>query len=191
MKHGDAKPTDDELVLKAARGDTAAWSALMDRHLSSLVSFAWYRLNDRLEAEDVAQETMLRFSKKAADWKPDGAQVRTWLYRVAGNLCIDRLRARRPETRVEDLEETTIVDFRPHLDGKLDAHRAVTQALQNLPTRQQVVLILVYYQGYTVKEAAELLAVSEHAAESLLARARRAMRAALDSDREDLLGVAR
>ena len=50
-------------------------------------------------------------------------------------------------------------------------------------------LILVYYQGYTVKEAAALLDVGEHAAESLLARARRAMRAALEPNREDLIGA--
>jgi DNA-directed RNA polymerase specialized sigma24 family protein len=53
------------------------------------------------------------------------------------------------------------------------------------------VLILAYYQGYTVNEAAEILGVSEYAAESLLARARRAMRAALEPMREDLIGTAR
>ena len=65
----------------------------------------------------------------------------------------------------------------------------VHKALSALPERQQVVLILVYYQGYTVKEAAVMLSVSEHAAESLLARARRSMRAALEPNREDLIGA--
>jgi RNA polymerase sigma-70 factor, ECF subfamily len=189
-------PTDDELVRRAAGGDEAAWSGLVDRHLSAVVSFAWYRLGDRIEAEDIAQETLLRFAKKALTfakkaltWEPDGAKVRTWLYRVAGNLCIDRQRARKPETPIENVEETSIIDIQPHLDGKLDARRVVHKALAGLPDRQQVVLILVYYQGYTVKEAAVMLEVSEHAAESLLARARRAMRAALEPNREDLIGA--
>lgn len=138
--------TDDELVRRAARGDQAAWSGLVDRHLSSVVAFSWYRLGDRVEAEDIAQETLLRFSKKALTWEPDGAKVRTWLYRVAGNLCIDRQRARRPETPIEDAEETSVIDIQPHLDGKLDARRVVHRALTGLPARQQVVLILVYYQ---------------------------------------------
>jgi RNA polymerase sigma-70 factor (ECF subfamily) len=182
-------PTDDELVRRAAGGDQAAWSGLIERHLSSVVSFAWYRLGDRVKAEDIAQETLLRFAKKALTWEPDGAKVRTWLYRVAGNLGIDRQRARKPETPIENVEETSIIDIQPHLDGKLDARRVVHKALAVLPDRQQVVLILVYYQGYTVKEAAVMLEDSEHAAESLLARARRAMRAAPEPNREDLIGA--
>ena len=108
-------PPDDDLIRRAAGGDSAAWDLLVARHLSSVVSFAWYRLNDRSEAEDVAQETMLRFSKKAPEWEPDGAKVRTWLYRVAGNLCIDRLRARRPEAPIEAVDETGVIDIQPHL----------------------------------------------------------------------------
>ena len=115
--------------------------------------------------------------------------MRTWLYRVAGNLCIDRLRARRPESPIEEAGESTVIDLQPHLDSRLDARRVVQKALAGLPERQQAVLILVYYQGHTVREAAEILDLSEHAAESLLARARRAMRAALEPNREDLIGA--
>jgi RNA polymerase sigma-70 factor, ECF subfamily len=181
--------TDDELVRRAAAGEQVAWTALVDRHLASVMSFAWYRLGDRVEAEDIAQETLLRFAKKALTWEPDGAKVRTWLYRVAGNLVIDRQRARRPVSSIEDIEDTSIIDIQPHLDGKLDTRRVVHRALIALPARQQVMLILVYYQGYTVKEAAEMLAVSEHAAESLLARARKSMRTALEPNKEDLIGA--
>jgi RNA polymerase sigma-70 factor, ECF subfamily len=181
--------TDDELVRRAAAGEQVAWTALVDRHLASVMSFAWYRLGDRVEAEDIAQETLLRFAKKALTWEPDGAKVRTWLYRVAGNLVIDRQRARRPVSSIEDIEDTSIIDIQPHLDGKLDTRRVVHRALIALPARQQVMLILVYYQGYTVKEAVEMLAVSEHAAESLLARARKSMRTALEPNKEDLIGA--
>ena len=58
-----------------------------------------------------------------------------------------------------------------------------------LPKHQQVVLILVYHRDYTVKEAAVMLTVSEHAAESLLAQARKSMRAALEPNKEDLTGA--
>lgn len=181
--------TDDELVVQAAAGDAGAWGEIVVRHLAPVVSFAWYRLGDRHEAEDVAQETLLRFSRKAQDWTPGGPKVRTWLYHVAGNLCIDRQRARRPEVPIDNAEDIAVIDIRPHLEGRLDASRVVSRALHDLPDRQQIVLILVYYQGYTVREAAEMLTVSEHAAESLLARARRSMRAALEPNREDLIGA--
>lgn len=88
--------TDDELVRRAAADDQSAWAALGDRHLSPVVSFAWYRLGDRVEAEDISQETLLRFAEKVLTREPDGAKIRTWLYRVAGNLVIDRQRARKP-----------------------------------------------------------------------------------------------
>ena len=70
-----ADVSDDEMVRRAAAGDENAWGALIDRHLSSVVSFAWYRVGDRAEAEDIAQETMLRFAKKALTWEPDGAKA--------------------------------------------------------------------------------------------------------------------
>ena len=127
-----------------------------------------------------------------ADWgEIDGGKVRTWLYRVAGNLCIARLRARRPEAPIEAVEETGVIDIQPYLDGQLDTRRSLHKALLTLPDRQQTVLILVYYQGHTVKEAAVILRLSEHAAEALLARAHRAMRLALAPDRDDLIGVSK
>ena len=69
-------------------------------------------------------------------FEPDGAKVRTWLYRLAGNLVIDRQRARKPELPIEDAEETSIIDIQPHLDGKLNARRVVHKALIALPKRQ-------------------------------------------------------
>lgn len=181
--------TDDELVRRAAADDQSAWAAPGDRHLSHVASFAWYRLGDRVEAEDIAQETLLKFAKKALTREPDGAKIRTWLYRVADNLRIDRQRALKPHAPSEGIEDTSIIDIQPHLDGKLDARHVIHKALVALPARRQVVLILVYYQGYTVKEPAEMLAVSEHAAESLLARARKSMRTALEPNREDPIGA--
>jgi DNA-directed RNA polymerase specialized sigma24 family protein len=67
-------------------------------------------------------------------------------------LVIDRQRARKPKLPIEDSEETSIIDIQQHLDGKLNALRVVHKALIALPKHQQVVLILVYYRDYTVKE---------------------------------------
>ena len=179
---------DDGLVRRAAAGSQAAWAALADRHLPAIHAFAWRRLGDRMEAEDVAQETMLRLSRKAPSWEPGGTRLRTWLFRVAHNLCIDKLRARRAHAPLDDAD---VVDLRPRLDRSLDAGRATRRALAALPQRQQAVLVLVYCHGYKTKEAAEILRISEHAAESLLARARRAMRAILEPQRADLVGARR
>ena len=183
-----ADVADNELVRRAASGDNRAWVGLVDRHLPALVSFAWYRLGSHAEAEDVAQETMLRLSRKAQTWDPEGASLRTWLYRVAGNLCIDRQRKRQLD-RLDDVSEQVVVELKPGIDRSLDISRLVRKALTALPERQQTVLILVYYEGLRIKEAAEVMGISEHATESLIARARRAMRKALDPEKTELLGA--
>src|SRR5665213_211359 len=87
---------DDELVVKAGRGDPAAIRALVTRKLPRVLILAFRMLGDPGEAEDVAQETFLRAWKFAPRWRPGQARFDTWLHRVALNLCYDRLRRSRP-----------------------------------------------------------------------------------------------
>lgn len=175
-EHGDPV-SDDDLIARATAGEGGAWGVLVDRHLARLVAFAWYRLGDAAEAEDVAQETILRLLAKAPDWRADGpAVLRTWLYRVATNLCIDRRRAARPtepfeDARAVDVRAAAVIDLPATTDARIDARRSVRRALAALPQRQQTAIILVHYQELTVREAAAVLEISEHAAESLIARA--------------------
>ena len=178
---------DNELILQAAAGDRAAWGALVQRYLDPLSAYAWYMLGDQAEAEDVAQETFLRLMGKVRDWDCDGsARLKTWLYRVAINLCIDRRRKHQP-VPMETLPEP---DPPPpgEAETEIDRTRAVREALTRLPERQRAVMALVYYQGFSQREVAELMTLSVDAVESLLARARRALRATLAPLREELMG---
>lgn len=182
---------DDALATRAAAGDRTAWAALVDRHLAGVSGYAWYMLGDRAEAEDIAQETFLRLMAKLPDWqaaesRADGAQLRTWLYRVTINLCIDRQRKHVPEPMADlpDMPDGQAA----RAEENFDRARVVRAALDRLPERQRAVMALVYYQGFTNVEAAGLLKVSVEAVESLLGRARRALRASLAPMRDDLLG---
>ncbi|MDZ4064397.1 MAG: sigma-70 family RNA polymerase sigma factor, partial [Coriobacteriia bacterium] len=83
-----------KLMQRLADGDKAACRVLVERHLRSIVNFAYRMLGDLSEAEDVAQETFLRLWRSADRWEPK-AKLTTWLHHVARNLCIDRLRSRR------------------------------------------------------------------------------------------------
>ena len=178
---------DNELVSRAASGDRAAWAQLVDRYLGPVSGYAWHMLGDRGEAEDVAQETFVRLMGKVADWDADGAaSLKTWLYRVAINLCIDRRRKVVP-LPVAELPEVPDIHA-PGAEEILDRDRVVREALDRLPERQRAVLTLVYYQGLSNGEAAAALRISVEAVESLLARARRALRAMLMPVRDDLLG---
>ncbi len=183
-----ADDSDDALVGRIATGDQRAWAAVVDRHSSAVLGCAWRMLGDRAEAEDVAQETFVRLMAKAEAWQGGGPKLRTWLYRVAVNLCIDRRRARRTEPLEEiELRPDPTAD-EPAVRRRLDLSRSVGRALAALPDRQRMALTLVHFQGLSNIEAASTLDVSVEALESLLARARRAMRVTLEPDRADLLG---
>jgi RNA polymerase sigma-70 factor (ECF subfamily) len=185
----EAAESDDALILQVAAGDQGAWRQLVSRHLASLVAQAWYVLGDRAEAEDVAQETFVRLMQKARDWEPGGAQLRSWLYRVALNLCIDRKRSSwRPRPLDDAAERSDGDDPAGRMAHRMDLERAVAAALDQLTERQRTAIVLVHYQGFTNYEAAEMLDTSVDALESLLSRARRIIRAALEAESGDLLG---
>ncbi len=187
-----AAPTvsDDELARRIAAGEVGAWRDLRNSHLGAITGYAWHMLGDRAEAEDVAQETFIRFMKKAPGWRPGAARLRTWLLRVAINLCLDRLRARRPRAEL-NVEFDAALEAEPggvaRIDGGIDHRRVVRRALRELPERQAGAIALVHYLGLTNAEAAETMAISVDALESLLARARRALRHKLEPLARDLL----
>lgn len=174
-----AADTDDELVLRAGRGDPAAVRALVARKLPRILALAQRMLADAAEAEDVAQEAFVRVWRHAPKWRPGEAKFDTWLHRVSLNLCYDRLRRRRerPTAEVPEQEDTGPAPDR-NLHA-LDVGRRVSASLRTLPERQREAIILCHYQELGNIEAAAIMQVSVEALESLLSRGRRALRAAL------------
>ena len=176
---GSGHDPDFDLVVRAGRGDPAAAQALVARKLPRITGLATRMLGDPVEAEDVAQETFLRAWKQAPKWTEGSARFDTWLHRVALNLCYDRLRRRREQPTAEPPEQT---DPGAAPDRGLlaaDVGRRVAAALQALPERQREAVVLCHYQELGNIEAAGVMEVSVEALESLLARGRRSMRAAL------------
>jgi RNA polymerase sigma-70 factor (ECF subfamily) len=184
---GSGRESDDSLLARIGAGERDAWTIIVDRHLPPVTRYATYVLGDAAQAEDVAQETFLRLIRKARDWRNGGATLRTWLFRVALNLCIDRKRARRTEP-LEFADETPDPVDDVAIDHKVDLERYVRAAVRELPERQQAAIVLIHYEGFSGTEAANVLEVSVEALESLLARGRRSLRQQLSAVAPDLLG---
>ncbi|HMM13928.1 MAG TPA: RNA polymerase sigma factor [Parvibaculum sp.] len=179
--------SDDELVSRVASGDEAACRILIDRHFARTLSLARRMLGNQHDAEEVAQEVFLRVWTHAERWEPGRAQFRTWLHRVATNLCLDRLRRRGTED-LDSIPDTASEEPSPHeqLESRQLAQRVDT-ALQALPARQRAAVTLTHFQGFSNIEAAEILGVTVEAVESLLGRARRQLRVALATERDEWL----
>lgn len=177
---------DETLLVLYANGDTAAARTLTLRLTPRLLSFTTRMLGDRAEAEDVVQEAMLRLWRIASEWRSGEAQVSTWLYRVASNLCTDRLRRRRsvPMDQIAEPE-----DDRPGaVEGLMEADRAraLEDALALLPERQRQAVVLRHLEGLSNPEIALVMEIGVEAVESLLARGKRMLAARLAGRREEL-----
>lgn len=162
-------------------GDQQAYTRLLDRHLDRVHAYIFRMTNNRADAEDIAQETFLRVWHRARTFKPGRVRFTTWLHRIAHNLCVDAFRKRRDTV---DTEVDAMADGAPtadELSAAEERRRAVHAGIAALPERQRSALVLCQLQGRSNREAAEIIGVSVHALESLIARARRTLKTRLQS----------
>ena len=180
-----AEPEQADLLARVALGDRQAAEALTDMIAPRVLRFAARMLGDLPEAEDVTQEAMLRLWRMAPNWQDGGAQPSTWVFRVASNLCTDRLRRRRPQALVG----IDLPDPGQSQDARLmqmARAQALEGALQALPERQRQAVILRHLEGLTNPEIAAIMMVGVEAVESLTARAKRNLSAILAGQRDAL-----
>lgn len=181
---GDDDVEDHQLARQAQRGSRRAAGALIERHYDAIFGYL-YRLSggDRARAEDWTQETFLRALRSLATYDPQRAFT-TWLYAIATNIVRDHAAsadARRVSTAPDDADDRWDADD-PPLDASLIADadaRAVAEALASLTDTQREAVVLVYYQGVSLREAADALGIPLGTVKSRLwyaiARLRQAM----------------
>ena len=171
-----ADESDDALMMRVAARDSDALHLLAERHAELPWRIGYRLLADASEAEDVAQEALLRLWQYADRWQPGGPGVAAWLTRVATNACLDRLRRRRFVSD-ENLPERR--DQSPLADDVIEADQlraAVAACIEALPDRQRAAVVLTYYEEQQNRVAAGILAMQLKAFESLLFRARASLR---------------
>ena len=191
-----------ELLSRARSGDQHAFAQLMDGYRNELQVHCYRILGSVQDAEDALQETLFGAWQALGTFE-ERASVRTWLYRIATNRCLNMLRAasRRPRsegpafdvalpepTRLgetvwlqpcPDIFLEGLPDDSPGPEARYEARESVAlafvEALQLLPPRQRVALVLRDVLGFRAHEAAEMLGATETSVESALKRARTAV----------------
>mgnify|MGYP001324577888 CR=1 FL=1 len=144
--------------------------------LPRLRRFSYALCGDPTDADDIAQETCVRALSHASEWTP-GTRLDSWIYRIAQNLWIDKVRSRKTRGEfvdIDDFNEIQGPDGRSVTEGVLMlAH--VARAISALPRDQQLLIALVCIDGLSYKEAAEALDVPIGTIMSRLARARQSI----------------
>jgi len=182
MSHPKSPPLTDDNVLVSliAQGDQAAFSQFMTAHMRSITIFSVRFLSSREDGEDTAQAVFMDVWRKAAQFDSKKASAKTWLYRIARNRCIDVIRKRRLRYLIGlDTGEVEVpVDAPTSFQTVADRQdlRAVVHAIDLLPDRQRLALVLSVLSEFPTKDIAEVMGTSDGAVEQLISRARRTLR---------------
>jgi RNA polymerase sigma-70 factor (ECF subfamily) len=182
---------DSELMARAASGDRLAYDRLIRRYYRKVYATSYRLLGSAEDAEDATQEIFLKVYKAARSFDPN-LRFSTWLYRISLNHCLNVLRWRRrrrwlslnallrPQESEADGDEYASL-FRaqvPQPDDLLEREEragAVRKAIESLPEKQRIAIILHRYEGMSYKEIAEVMGTSVASVESRLHRAKEAL----------------
>jgi RNA polymerase sigma-70 factor (ECF subfamily) len=179
---------DAALMLRARRGDRAAFSGLVDKYKQPVMNFIHRSLRDEAEAEDLAQNVFLQAWKSRGRYRQT-AKFSTWLFTIARNLCLNeiRRRSRHPAESIE--EEHAEHEDQPHrqyedksqmappeqlLQGELA--RKIEEALAGLPENQRTAILLCRQDELSYEEIAGILDCSLSATKSLIHRGRETLK---------------
>jgi RNA polymerase sigma-70 factor (ECF subfamily) len=174
--------TDQELLSASGRGDEGAFALLVERHHRAVIHFIHRFLStaDRATAEDLAQQVLLSAWKYAPTFQPR-AKVRTWLFKIATNACLNYRRYERlrsPMAEMVYVRRSRYDDGTQGADARLaegERARRLRTAIAALPPNQRAAIVLRHFHEFSYAEIAEIIGCSVSAVDSLLHRARRAL----------------
>lgn len=170
--------TNDQIIInQVINGDTNAFAVLVDRYKDLVFTLAMRMLKNREEAEEVSQDTFVKSFQKLDRFKGD-SKFSTWLYRVAYNTCLDRIKKNK-----KHLNDVEINDFTAHqvkaLDNILDSieekekSEIISACINQLPSEESFLLTLYYFDELSLEEISTIVGINSNAIKVKLFRTRK------------------
>lgn len=184
---------DRDLVERCRGRDAAAFDEVVDRHKAKIYNYLYRMMGNAADAEDLTQEVFVRLYTSLDSFRSQ-ASLNTWLFRIAGNLCIDHFRRSRkhravafsldepldrdtPEAGGSQTHEVADLTYEPHrVAERAETAQQIQQALQQLPEKLRAVLILHDVEGMPYEEIAQVVACPLGTVKSRLFNARLQLR---------------
>jgi RNA polymerase sigma-70 factor (ECF subfamily) len=183
----ESNDRDVALMGMVSAGDMSAFEELVERHQRAVIGTVAKMLGNASESEDIAQQVFVRVWKSAGRYEAQ-AKFTTWLFTITRNLVFNevRRRQRKPTVSVDEREETThrtVEDLQAiSPDDEMlqtELEEAIDRAIQSLPEKQRMAVVLRRYEEMPYDEIAAVLEMSIPAVKSLLFRARTQLKEAL------------
>lgn len=153
---------DSALAVRAAAGERGAFDVIVERHRRAVYQVCYRFVNNHEDASDLAQDVFVRAWKGLKNFKGQSA-LSTWLYRIAVNVCLNRVGTKTPVTEPiesSDNFEDVRIESAPHAMMRAERAVVVRQAIASLPAKQRATLILRTYHELSHQQIADVLGSS-------------------------------
>jgi RNA polymerase sigma-70 factor (ECF subfamily) len=179
----DGKEEDAALAVRASKGDVHAFGLLYDKHVAAVYRYVYYRVRDDAEAEDLTSEVFMKALRAIPRYEPRQAFL-AWLYRIARNAIIDKVRRGGRQVSFEDALEHP--DAHQTIDPDVEIlatsdSATLREALARLTPLQQEVIVLRFLEGFSTFEIAKLIGKREGTVRGIQFRALGALRQLIPS----------
>jgi RNA polymerase sigma-70 factor, ECF subfamily len=182
-QHSTAPPDDAELMDCVRQGDESAFRRIVETHQRQILNLCFRFVANQQDAEEVAQDVFIHLFRSADTYQPT-AKLSTYLYRIAVNLSLNRIRDKKRKRlfSLDALKWDKHIEP-PHPDGspeqaleRRELETQVRKALDSLPESQRTAVLLKRFEGLSYEEIADVTHSSVSAVESLLHRAKLSLR---------------
>jgi RNA polymerase sigma-70 factor (ECF subfamily) len=186
--------SDEELLKQYQQGDARAFHTFVERYATSIYNLAYRLVRERMEAENITQETFLRIVTSLDRIRLD-EPIKPYLFSIAFNLCRDLARKKLPvlfadlsRTEPEPADEESIIDETPEPWEKIaeaELQTRLREAVKQLPGHYRTVVLLRYSEDFSYEEIAKTLNLPLNTVRTYLRRAKQQLRRALGSEQRN------